>query len=90
LEILKIIYSFSTSASAVILDQSGYLFFDGYADQFGGTHGKNFKSGNLKKNLLSIASQSMTQQVLSLQDKFEVWMGDLEQLDDICIIGVEV
>ena len=65
-----------------------YLFSDGFADQFGGDHGKKFKASRLKALLLSIQSQSLSEQRVSLDDAFEAWRGDLEQLDDVCVIGV--
>jgi serine phosphatase RsbU (regulator of sigma subunit) len=74
-----------------------YLFTDGFADQFGGEDmhigkkgGKKLKSGNFKKLLLSICKEEMHQQKISLNDYFEKWRGDLEQIDDVCVIGVRV
>ena len=67
-----------------------YSFTDGFADQFGGPKGKKYKYNTLKKFLLSISSDSMDDQKNKLSQEFEGWKGDLEQLDDICIIGVEV
>ena len=68
-------------------DDLVYIFSDGYADQFGGPKGKKFKSENFKKLLLRIADQSMQNQKEALQKSFEDWKGNLEQLDDICVIG---
>ncbi|CAG5086696.1 tetratricopeptide repeat protein [Parvicella tangerina] len=65
-----------------------YLFSDGYADQFGGEHGKKLKTSNLKKLILSIQDQSMEEQRQSLVDFFNNWQGDLEQIDDVCMIGI--
>lgn len=67
-----------------------YLFSDGYIDQFGGEKGKKFKSPNLKSLLLSIQNLSMESQRDKLQEAFETWSGDLEQVDDVCIIGVRI
>lgn len=67
-----------------------YLFTDGYADQFGGPKGKKFKYSQLEKLLLSIQNKSMSEQREILNDTIEKWKGNLEQLDDICIIGVRV
>ncbi len=65
-----------------------YFFSDGYADQFGGEKGKKFKSGRFKKLLLSIQDQSMDQQKKVIDQRFEEWKRDLEQLDDLCVIGI--
>jgi serine phosphatase RsbU (regulator of sigma subunit) len=65
-----------------------YLFSDGYPDQFGGERGKKYKSKNFKRFLLGIQDQTITDQSDLLRDEFETWRGDLEQIDDVCVIGV--
>lgn len=67
-----------------------YIFSDGYADQFGGPRGKKFKYSTLKELLLSIQDRSMEQQRVILEQRFREWQGELEQVDDVCIIGVRV
>ncbi|MFT7611871.1 MAG: serine phosphatase RsbU (regulator of sigma subunit)/Tfp pilus assembly protein PilF [Parvicellaceae bacterium] len=67
-----------------------YVFSDGFADQFGGEKGKKFKSANFKRLLLSIQNGAMDDQCSVLDESFEAWRGDLEQLDDVCIIGVRI
>jgi serine phosphatase RsbU (regulator of sigma subunit) len=67
-----------------------YLFSDGFADQFGGEKGKKFKTANFKKLLVSVQHESIEQQKNSIDMSFEKWKGELEQLDDVCVIGVRV
>lgn len=67
-----------------------YIFSDGYADQFGGEKGKKMKSKGLKELLLSIHLKELDEQQEILRSHFEEWKGELEQLDDVCIIGVRV
>ncbi|OIQ25833.1 MAG: hypothetical protein BM555_06585 [Crocinitomix sp. MedPE-SWsnd] len=67
-----------------------YLFSDGYADQFGGEKGKKLKASNFKKYLKTISHLSMREQSTELDKAFENWKGSLEQLDDVCVIGVRV
>jgi serine phosphatase RsbU (regulator of sigma subunit)/tetratricopeptide (TPR) repeat protein len=67
-----------------------YIFTDGYYDQFGGEKGKKFKPANLRKLLVSIQDLAMPDQQLKLDQEFEAWRGDMEQIDDVCIIGVRV
>jgi len=67
-----------------------YLFSDGYADQFGGEKGKKLKSANMKKLLTSLKDESMKEQGDSLGKIFDQWKGDLEQIDDVCVIGVKL
>lgn len=67
-----------------------YLFTDGYADQFGGDKGRKFKNSSLKELLVMNASLAMKDQKRALNDTFEVWKGSLEQLDDVCVIGIRI
>lgn len=67
-----------------------FLFTDGFADQFGGEKGKKFKSKQLKDVLLKNASLPCEQQKVKLETIFEKWKGNLEQIDDVCVIGVRI
>lgn len=67
-----------------------YLYTDGYADQFGGPKGKKFKYKALNDLLQSIHHLPMQQQQQKLNQTIDNWMGDLEQVDDICIIGIKI
>ena len=67
-----------------------YLFTDGFADQFGGPKGKKFMYKPFKELLLSIYDKLMEEQEDILKKHFQDWKGDLEQVDDVCIIGVRI
>ena len=67
-----------------------YLFTDGFIDQFGGEHRKKFKAYRFKELLLSIQEESMPEQKQLLEKVFDTWKGDIEQIDDVCIIGVRI
>jgi len=67
-----------------------YLFTDGYADQFGGPKGKKFKYKQLQERLLAISHQPMAEQKMALERTLEEWKGDLEQVDDVLVIGIKV
>ncbi|MGP8214785.1 MAG: tetratricopeptide repeat protein [Bacteroidia bacterium] len=67
-----------------------YLFTDGYADQFGGPKGKKFNYKQLQEKLLSISHQPLAEQKQALEKAFEKWKGELEQVDDVLIIGIRV
>lgn len=64
-----------------------YMFTDGYADQFGGPKGKKFKYKNLKNLLLSMHQKPFNNQKNSAKEAINLWKGDLEQVDDILLIG---
>lgn len=67
-----------------------YIFSDGFADQFGGPKGKKYKSTNFKKLLVSMQQEPMKRQQELIQEAFSAWKGDLEQIDDVCVIGVRL
>lgn len=64
-----------------------YMFSDGYADQFGGPKQKKFMNKNFKKLLLEIHGKPSKEKHEKLQQEFDAWKGDLEQLDDVLVIG---
>lgn len=65
-----------------------YIFSDGYADQFGGDKGKKFKTKAFKELLVDISNKTMTEQKAIIDQAFEKWKGDYEQVDDVCVIGI--
>jgi len=65
-----------------------YIFSDGYVDQFGGEKGKKFKAKAFRQLLLSIQDKAMEEQKTIIDEAFESWRGSLEQIDDVCVIGV--
>jgi serine phosphatase RsbU (regulator of sigma subunit) len=67
-----------------------YASTDGYADQFGGSEGKKMKTKILKEKLVECAELPIEDQKEFLKTFFNQWKGDLEQLDDVCIIGVKI
>jgi len=67
-----------------------YLFTDGFADQFGGQKNKKFKYSSLKKLLLSVAGQGVDNQREALKKSFDDWKGVIEQVDDVCVVGIRV
>jgi len=67
-----------------------YLFSDGLVDQFGGEKGKKFKAANLKSLLLSFQKLPMATQQKEIETVFHSWRGNLEQVDDICILGFRI
>jgi ligand-binding sensor domain-containing protein/serine phosphatase RsbU (regulator of sigma subunit) len=81
---------FATREIELLPGDTLYLYTDGFADQFGGPNGKKFKETNLKKLLVSIAHFPMEKQKEKLEEEFEKWKGELEQVDDTLIIGVRV
>lgn len=67
-----------------------YTLTDGFPDQFGGEKGKKFMSKNLRELLASNAHLPMLKQHELLQTTFTNWIGSLEQIDDVTILGVRI
>ncbi|MES2836634.1 MAG: tetratricopeptide repeat protein [Bacteroidota bacterium] len=67
-----------------------YLVSDGFADQFGGPQGKKFKYKQLKNLLLEIAVLPLNKQYEAMQTAFDGWKNNLEQVDDVCVMGIKI
>jgi serine phosphatase RsbU (regulator of sigma subunit) len=67
-----------------------YSFSDGYPDQFGGPKGKKFKYQQLKEQIIALQDQPLSQQGKALISIFDKWKGDLEQIDDVTLVGIEI
>jgi serine phosphatase RsbU (regulator of sigma subunit) len=67
-----------------------YIFSDGYADQFGGPKGKKFMISKFRNLLISASAMPIELQKDYLLKTIEEWRGDLEQVDDILVIGVRI
>jgi serine phosphatase RsbU (regulator of sigma subunit) len=67
-----------------------YIFSDGFVDQFGGPKGQKFKSKHFKELLLSIQDKTMTEQHQILDKTITEWRGDIDQIDDVLVIGIRV
>lgn len=82
--------SFTNHEITIQKGDTVYVFTDGYADQFGGPKGKKFKYKQLQSILLENASKSMLEQKTILENSITTWQGNLEQIDDILIIGIRL
>ncbi len=67
-----------------------YLFSDGYTDQFGTEDPKKFSVYRFKELLGKIYSMPMEEQKRILEEIFEDWKGDFEQLDDVLVLGFRI
>jgi ligand-binding sensor domain-containing protein/serine phosphatase RsbU (regulator of sigma subunit) len=71
-------------------DDCIYIFTDGYADQFGGPKGKKFKYKQFQDLLIANHKKPFEEQKIILEKTIEDWIGDLEQIDDILVIGIKI
>lgn len=67
-----------------------FTFTDGYGDQFGGPEGKKFKHKKLRDIFVQVSEMPINKQRDVISERFEEWKGELEQVDDVLIIGVRV
>ena len=67
-----------------------YMFSDGFPDQFGGDKGKKYMNKRFKELLLTINQQPTSSKLKLLEKAFTDWKGEIEQLDDILIMGFEI
>lgn len=67
-----------------------YLFSDGYADQFGGDMGKKLMKKHFKQILITNAQKPVVEQGNILQKHFLDWKSSMDQIDDVCVVGVKI
>jgi serine phosphatase RsbU (regulator of sigma subunit) len=65
-----------------------YLFSDGYVDQFGGPDEKKLNYKRFFELLLEHHTRSIAEQKLNFERAFDDWKGKLDQIDDVCLIGI--
>lgn len=82
--------SFTNHEIKVKKDDIIYIFTDGYVDQFGGPKANKFRKAPFKDLLVSIQDKDMVQQKDILEEKFEKWRGDHEQIDDVLVMGIKI
>jgi tetratricopeptide (TPR) repeat protein len=67
-----------------------YIYSDGYADQFGGPKGKKLTYKKLDNFINENYQLSLENQKTLFREYFDNWKGSLEQLDDVCVIGIKI
>ena len=80
--------SFSNQRISLQQGDTVYIFSDGYVDQFGGPDRKRFRHRKFKELLTEIYKKPLPDQKAVLEQEFSNWKGDLEQMDDVLVIGV--
>lgn len=67
-----------------------YLYSDGFQDQFGGERNKKYMAKRFKQFLLGISNNEIINQHELVKDEFVNWIGNEEQVDDVCIMGIKL
>jgi len=65
-----------------------YMFSDGYVDQLGGPDRKTYKTKRFKELLKVIHWKALAEQKKILESEYEAWKSNIEQIDDILIMGI--
>ncbi|MFN8254765.1 MAG: tetratricopeptide repeat protein [Bacteroidales bacterium] len=81
---------FSTNTFQLQKGDCIYSFTDGYPDQFGGEEGKKLNAKRFKELFLTISDKPMKEQEILVEKNFYDWMGNLEQVDDVLLLGMRV
>jgi len=66
-----------------------YMFTDGYADQFGGEKSKKFSSKRLRELFADVSKLPIVEQKNKLAQTIADWRGNLEQVDDMLVMGIK-
>ena len=67
-----------------------YMLTDGLPDQFGGPKGKKYKYKQLEDLLIANNEKLLAEQKEILNASFQNWKGNLEQVDDVLLIGIKI
>ena len=67
-----------------------YITSDGYIDQFGGSEHRKFMMKRYLETIVQASTLPLNERKNYFAEVLEEWQGDLEQIDDICVIGVEI
>lgn len=81
---------FKTETLSINPGDKLYLFTDGFKDQFGGPNGRKFLKKNVRSLIEEVGDKPMPEQGKLISEAFEAWKGDLTQVDDVSIWGVEI
>lgn len=71
-------------------DDMLYLFTDGYVDQFGGKKEKKFNYKAFGELFIKIHHKNTSEQEKMLSGVFDEWKGDVDQLDDVTVLGIRI
>ncbi len=80
---------FTNSSTEIHPGDRVVLFTDGYVDQFGGESNKKFRMSQLRELLAQNMERSSKEVEMLLKTAIEKWMGEEEQIDDICVMVVD-
>lgn len=78
-------YSFQLKKGDII-----YASTDGFYDQFGGPKEKKIMTKGFEEHLNIISQNPLNEQKDSLEKIFMDWKGEIEQIDDVTVLGIKI
>jgi len=82
--------TFKTHYIDIKSDDTFYMYSDGFPDQFGGPKNKKFMRKRLLNLFLEISNKPMAEQEKLLLKEFYNWKGNVEQVDDVSVVGIKI
>jgi PAS domain S-box-containing protein len=82
--------NYTTHSLDMISGDTLYLSSDGFPDQFGGDRMKKYSQKRFQEFLHQLSENPMDKQHDLLEKELISWMGEYNQLDDICVLGVKI
>ncbi len=81
---------FSFNSMPLVQDTIYYLLTDGFHDQFGGDKNKKLGIAKLRSLMIDHCKKPMHEQAVIFESTFRSWKNNLEQTDDVTLIGIKV
>ncbi len=82
--------SFTNHEIELISGDLLYTFTDGFVDQFGWRSGKKYKHKPFRELLLGLTQIPIAGQKIILDNTIKNWKGQLDQVDDILVMGIKI
>ena len=82
--------SFTNNNFQLQKNDSIYMFSDGYMDQFGGEKGRKFLKKRFLSLLLEINERNMDEQQEIIDTVLKKWKQNIDQVDDILVMGFKI
>lgn len=82
--------SFTKKELRIISGDRVFLFTDGFKDQFGGENDKKYSFKAFKNLILETSEFPIKKQQLLIQNSFETWKKDTDQIDDVLVVGIQI
>jgi serine phosphatase RsbU (regulator of sigma subunit) len=82
--------SFTKKEIEIIKGDRIFLFTDGFKDQFGGDKDKKYSFKAFKNLILETSAFPIEKQEQLIQNSFETWKKNTDQIDDVLVIGIQI